>query len=467
MRVVAPLDVAWLYLESSRTPMHVGCVQIFSRPRGAGPDFIREALAQLRDLQRLASPFNLKPGSLPVVGVAPVWVEERQPDMLHHVRHRALPRPAGDAELNDVVAELLSEAMDPTRPLWECHLLEGLRRGRFALVIKMHHALVDGVGGMRLLQAALSTDAHERGMLAPWAPHPHPHAPARPAHAHEDTGEIHGGLRHVLDLALEQLRSQRGLLRGVSAMGAAVAGRPRGLAAPYRAPKTQFNGRISPHRQFSTLQLPLKVLRTLAHRAEVTLNDVMLEICASALRAELERDGALPDGPLVAGVPVSLRPEGDGSVGTAVSFLMASLATHLPDPLQRLAHIHASTDAAKRHLQQMHRLALTEYTLVLMAPFILELLTGLGGRGHPVFNLVVSNVPGPSKRLYFNGARMDAMYPTSILTHGQALNITALSYAGQLNIGVTACRDALPSVQRLTAAMQAGFEALVEALPAP
>ncbi len=159
---------------------------------------------------------------------------------------------------------------------------------------------------------------------------------------------------------------------------------------------------------------------------------------------------ALPDKPLTAGIPVSVRPAGDMQVGTAISFILSTLGTDIADPLLRLQAIHASTSKAKNELQALTRKQIDGYTLMLMGPFIGSLVTGLGGRTRPVFNITISNVPGPQKPLYFNGARVDGVYPVSLVTHGQALNITCLSYAGKLNFGFTAARDTLPHMQRLS-----------------
>ncbi len=446
MRFVSPLDATWLYVEARDAPMHVGCLQIFEPPEGAPEDFLHETLAELRQCKGLRLPFSLKLAQGPFTVALKAWVEEPHPDMSYHVAHIVLPKPAHERHLTRLISQLQGAELALDRPLWRCYVIEGLPRGRFALFTKMHHSLIDGIGGVHLLQSALSADPAERGMPAPWARRSTSGATDH-AHDHE---ALHGGLRHAIDLATEQLRSVPGLVRAFSTFWKIARHRLSSvLAVPYRAPHTIFNNHCSPQRAYATQRLSLKAVQKLARRLEVTVNDVFLAVCAGALRRYLREADALPQDPLIAGVPVSVRPAGDDHFGTAVTFILASLQTDREDPLERLRSIHDAMVAAKHHLQGLRRAALTDYTLLLMGPYILEVLTGFGGYGHPVFNLAISNVPGPAHPLYFNGARMEAMYPTSVLTHGQALNITVLSYDGHMNIGYTACAKAMPQVGKL------------------
>ncbi len=446
MKRVGPLDAAWLFVESQQTPMHVGCLQIFSLPPHAPAGYVGDLVRTLRAASSLAPPFSLKPQRSRLGALLPEWVEETRVDMRHHLRHSTLPAPGGENELEDLVSSLQSHELDMSRPLWECHLIEGLAGKRFALLTKIHHSLMDGIGGVRLLEAMLSPSSRRRHLPPPWSPHP---GSGQPEHL-ESAGAAPPSVEHFLRQAWVHLHALPGLYRAAVQFGkAALAPRGSVLSAPYRAPKSRLNGRVSSQRRLVTLQLPLRRVQRLAQRAGVTINDVLLALCAGALRRYLLELGALPRRPLVAGLPVSVRPTGDMSVGTAISFILASLATDLDHPLRRLAAIHRATAAAKAQLQTLERAALTEYTLLLMAPFILKLMTGLGAAGRPVFNLAISNVPGPRRHLYYNGARLEAMYPMSIITHGQALNITALSYAGQLNFGFSACARTLPQLRQL------------------
>jgi WS/DGAT/MGAT family acyltransferase len=457
MKLVSPLDAAWLYVERRDAPMHVGCLQIFSFPDDAPESYVRDMVAQMRAGRDLTPPFSLKLAPWRLKSVLPAWIEERQPDMDYHLCHVVLPKPGGNKRLVQLVSELQSTELALTQPLWRCYVIEGVAPRRFAWFTKIHHSLMDGIGGVHVLQAALSKDPQKRDMPAPWA-----RAPGRAVGATlEHPDHVHGGLKHALELAADQFRSAPGLVRAFSTF-VKIARRQlhSALSVPYLAPHTILNGRTSVHRGFATQQLPLKRVQAVARGAEVTVNDVFLAICAGALRRYLSELGALPGEPLVAGVPVSVRPAGDTAVGTAITFLLASLHTDCDDPLLRLQAIHVATLEAKEHLQKMHRAALTDYTLLLMGPYIAELMAGVGGHGRPVFNLAISNVPGPVEPLYYNGARMEAMYPMSVLTHGQSLNITVLSYAGQMNIGYTVCNRAVPHVERLAAYMRDAFDEL-------
>ena len=198
----------------------------------------------------------------------------------------------------------------------------------------------------------------------------------------------------------------------------------------------------------------------MAKATETTVNDIFLELCAGSLRRYLEEIQALPNQPLTAGIPVSIRPADDAESGNAISFIIANLNTQLGDSMKRLKGIKESVTIAKEKLQALPKASLVNYTMLFMAPYILSMLTGLGGRTKPMFNITISNVPGPAQTLFFNGAKLEQMYPISLLSHGQALNITVVSYAGQFNVGFTGCRDTLPHMQRLATYMAEELEAL-------
>ncbi|MDB5967790.1 MAG: wax ester/triacylglycerol synthase family O-acyltransferase [Hydrocarboniphaga sp.] len=446
-RKMNPLDASWLFVDSQRTPMHVGVLAIFSLPADASPDFIKNLFLHLRGPAAFVAPFNLRLRQPRITifssRLIPSWEEDPQIDLDYHLRHSALPQPGGERELGVLVSRLHSHPLDFARPLWECHIIEGLANDRFALYMKMHHSLVDGVGGMRMVSRLLSPDDHVMNLPPPWA---------------VGTGEKKRVARQAgpsWQQLAEQAKAQARYLPEVSR---AIAGtwvetlqntHPE-LGSPFRAPRSILNGKVSAQRRFATQHYDLARMRVLAKRAKVTLNDVFLGLCASALRRYLEELDALPEQPLTAGLPVSVRPAGDGDSGNAISFIIANLHTHIADPLQRLALIRESTQKAKAKFQTLPKEAITAYTSLFMAPFMLQLMTGMGGLMRPMFNITISNVPGPDQTLYFNGARMDQMYPLSLLSHGQAVNITVVSYAGQFNVGYTGCRDTLPHMQRIS-----------------
>ncbi|MBY8964253.1 wax ester/triacylglycerol synthase family O-acyltransferase [Algiphilus sp. NNCM1] len=440
MKRLKPMDAAWLYVDTANTPMHVAGLQIFSLPEDAPEDFLRNLSEEARASRSFAPPWNLRLKPSPLRGVLPAWERDDDLDIDYHFRHSALPAPGGERELGVLISRLHSHPMDVSRPLWECHLIEGLEGGRFALYTKMHHALVDGVGGMRMVQRAMSTD---------------PSAPFRPPWS---VGADYGKKRDTGTASSAALAtpSLRGFASGIpSATRALVnsyrAGSSDGdpQVAPFDAPRSVLNKRISAQRRFATQQYDMRRLKKVAEGCGGTINDVVLAICAGSLRRYLKEANQLPRRSLTAGIPVSIRPQDDVAVGTAISFIISSLATDIADPRKRLEAIVASTDRAKKHLQALPKEALDQYTMLLMGPYIWQLLMHLGGRTPPMFNLAISNVPGPKETLYIGGARLEAMYPVSLVSHGQGLNITCVSYVDTLNFGFTGCRDTLPSMQRL------------------
>jgi WS/DGAT/MGAT family acyltransferase len=222
-----------------------------------------------------------------------------------------------------------------------------------------------------------------------------------------------------------------------------------GMALPFDSPQSVLNGRVREKRRFATQHFPLQRLRALPTAANCTLNDVVLALCGGALRRFLLERDSLPAKSLTAGIPVSVRPKEDERTGNAISFIVATLGTDIADPAARLEAIKRSVQHAKAHVQSLPREAMTNYTMLLMAPTVITLLTGIGGRTRPMFNVTISNVPGPDKPLFFRGAELLAIYPASIATHGQALNITCQSYAGSMNFGFTGCHASVPSLQKL------------------
>jgi len=455
MRTVSPVDAAWLVLESRDTPMHVGGLFEFTLPPNAPPDFLKKEFARMRAPQTIPPPWNLKLVDGPVVGARlPLMRELRDVDLDYHIRHSALPHPGGQRELGVLVSRLHSHQLDMHRPLWEVHLIEGLEGNRFALYSKTHHALIDGVSGMRLMMRALSTDPSRRGMAPFWAVGEGARPPREPA----QNGSADGLLRRPLSLARGSASSLVGLSRAAADLAlAAVDERP--LQAPYRAPDSVLSAHLSGQRRFATQQYELDKIKALARAGEGTINDIVLYLSGSALRRYLEEHARVPDRSLTAGIPVNLREADDQSMGTAVGMIVSELGTNIKNPAERLEAIKRSTSEAKRHLRELPSAARTSYTLLINGPYIAGLLAGLGAHAPIPFNVGVSNVPGPPAPLYWNGSRLDALYPLSLLLHGNALNITCVSYAGTLDFGFTGARDTLPHLQRLAIYMG---ESLVE-----
>ncbi|MDB4966805.1 MAG: Wax ester synthase/acyl-CoA:diacylglycerol acyltransferase [Myxococcales bacterium] len=431
----------FLYMETRETMMHVSSMLPFSPPPDAPPDHLRRLMDEIRASPIVHRPFNLKLRT-PELLVNPLqaWVEDRDVDLEYHVRRSALPSPGDERELGILVSRLHGQPIDFHRPPWEVHLIEGLEGGRFALYVKVHHALVDGYSAMKILASSLSHDASDRTR-------PLFFSLEEPARVRSD-GES-GGL-HFPEL-LAAVRAQVGTSKSVlkALVNMARSSRSRELVSPLHAPTSILNRRISRNRRFATQSFETARMRAVAKAANGTLNDVILAICAASLRKYLGELDALPDAALVAMVPVNVRPKDDAGGGNAVGAILASLATDVADPSERLEAIIASTRRAKEQLQGMSKAAIIQYSALLTSPFMLQLLPGAMGRVRPVFNLVISNVPGPEQPLYFRGARLEAAYPMSIPVHGLALNITCNSYAGTLDFGFIGCRDTLPHLQRL------------------
>jgi diacylglycerol O-acyltransferase / wax synthase len=451
-RALNLLDASWLLVESRDTPMHVGALMPFSLPPNAGPDFVRQIMAEFRSADIPAPPWNRRLKMPKFKGLVPVWEEVEEIDLEHHVHHSALPAPGGERELGQLIARLHSQPLDLTRPPWEVELIEGLEGGRFALYTKAHHALMDGIGGVKLLVRAMSTDAKASLKIRPfWTIQPEA-KPAKPRKRPVMEDPVATAAQVANDL-FEKVRGQAGnvpdIARAFGAMIGAVRNKEDVLKIPFDTPVSILNGRIRGPRRFATQRFELDRLKALAKASDATLNDIVLAICGGALRRFLDELGELPEKSLTAGIPVSVRPKDDNESGNAITFIISTLGTDIADPLERLEAIRASTRRAKEHVQSLPRDAMLQYTLLLMAPYMGTLLTGIGGRTRPMFNITISNVPGPEQALYFRGARMEASYPVSLVTHGQALNITCQSYDGYLNFGYTGCRDSLPHMQRV------------------
>ncbi len=449
-RLVPPLDLGWLLLESRDTPNHVGGLMIFELPPGAPPSYMRDLTTHLRSVQSLTSPWNLHLAAGAVARHLPLLENEGQPDLEYHVRRLALPQPGGERELGELVSRLHANSLDLRRPMWECYVIEGLEENRFALFLKIHHVLLDGVAGMRIISQALSPDPTVIGS-PPWGhvskaskKHKNPSPDSTP-----ESSETKSQQR----LPRAALVNRRGLLlksiRNLYPLILPRSQRVANLVSAFAAPHTVLNGRITGQRRVSTQCVPLARLKRIADQAEVSVNDVVLAFCGGGLRRLLAEAGELPNKATTACIPINVRPAGEISVGTAISFGFADLATDEADPLERLKRVHASTAALKKHISALPRTTVGAFTMAVMGPYLLQQLTGLGGRTRPMFNVTISNVPGPQQELYLFGAKMRALYPASVLYHGQALNITCVRYHDNLNFGFTAWRDALPHVQRI------------------
>jgi diacylglycerol O-acyltransferase len=463
-RMVHPLDptaAGFLMAENRRMPMHVGGLQLFRKPEGAGRNFVRDLYVQLRESEDIAPLFLKHPTRSVRTAGQWVWVEDDQFDIEYHVRHSALPKPGRVRELLELCSRLHSTRLATERPLWEWHLIEGLRDGRVAMYAKLHHALVDGISAMRLLQNILSTDPTKTDMPAPWENRP-------------STAKVRDQAETSLsEVPLQAMRSALGI-------GAEAAGLPGALiktlsrsvrnetsALALYAPRTILNQPITGARRFAAQGWPLERLRGIGKATGTTMNDVVLAMCSGAMRTYLLELDALPDTTLVSMVPVGLKAKeshvASSSGGNAVGAVMVKLGTDLADPADRLAAVHSSMVDGKRALAEMTPIQILAMSALGQAPAILGPMLKMGGIVKPPYNLIISNVPGPRTHQYFNGMRLEGTYPLSIPIDGMALNITCNSYADQMAFGLTGCRRTVPHLQRLLIHLDSELDALEQA----
>lgn len=430
----------FLWLEGRRQPMHVGGLQLYTPPPGAGPDFVQKLVESWRQYPQALPPFDerakFRLGHW-------FWEQDSEFELDYHLRHSALPRPGRIRELLSLVSRLHTTLMDRTRPLWECNIIEGLADGRVAMYVKIHHAMMDGVAAMKLMQRTLTPDATA---IAPplWARERPPRPPRPPQDIEVTPAEPPGLLERVLAKGAEIFPGIQSGLRELVRTSPVESVE----AQPFHAPPTMFNVRISGSRRFAAQSYELARFKAIGKAAGATVNDVTLAVCAGALRRYLEMHGALPDKPLIAMVPVSVRSEGQPDGGNQISILLANLATHVADPRDRLYAIIESTRVAKDRLAKMTPLERVAHAAAMSAPMGASMLTGHAKR-RPIYNVVISNVPGPNQVLYLDGMRLDESYPVSIPVEYLALNITIAGYNGRLGFGFVACRRSVPALQRM------------------
>lgn len=459
---IDPTSAAFLLAENRSMPMHVGGLQLFKKPEGAGRDYVRQMYEAMLEVDEVAPLFLKHPHRSVRTGAQLVWQPDEQFDIEHHVRHSALPKPGRIRELLDLCGRLHAQRLAWERPLWEAHLIEGLRDGRVAMYTKTHHALVDGVSAMRLLASTLTTDPDKRDMPPPWG--------MVPTRRREKERAERAALSEVPLAAL----------RGAMGITAEAAGMPSALVKTIRkglrnetsalslyAPRTIFNQDITGSRRFAAQDWPVERLRAIGKATGTTINDVVMAMCSGAMRTYLLELDALPDKPMVAMVPVGLNAKqsqiASAEGGNAVGAVMVQLATDLDDPARRLGAIHRSMKDGKEALSSMTPVQILAMSAIGQAPAILTPMLKMQGIVRPPYNLIISNVPGPRSTHYWNGAQLMGTYPLSIPINGMALNITCTSYDGQMAFGLTGCRRTVPHLQRLLTHLDAEVVALERA----
>jgi diacylglycerol O-acyltransferase / wax synthase len=472
MQQLTGLDAAFLALETANATGHVGGICLLDPADAPRPltlarltEVLAERVPQVPVLRRklLNVPFGLD---------QPYWIDDADFDIEYHIREIALPRPGSRAQLTEQVSRLHARPLDRSRPLWEIYLITGLAKRRAAVYTKIHHAAIDGVSGAELLTVLLdlSPDGRELPAPQPFRPAPPPGPVALAALA---AGRLAWRPVQTVRITNELIRVLPTIAPAVSTFVGGMLGLGRGdggviPSAPVRAPATPFNKPITPHRRLALRSVDLATVKMVKNAFGVSVNDVVMAMCAGALRRWLADHGALPDAPLIAMIPVSVRdPDGKTAMGNKVSAMLATLPTHLADPAERLAVVHAATRTAKEQ-----QAAIPQGLVDQISDFAPPALTARAARvvfatgllhRLPPFNLCISNVPGPNIPVYLCGAKLLAHYPVSVVTDGQGLNITLVGYLGQLHFGLVSCRELVPDIESLAGYLVEELDVLTEA----
>jgi diacylglycerol O-acyltransferase len=460
------LDASFLYMETPTLHMHVAMAAVFDPstvPDGYSFRRIRQMIAERIPL---APVFQRRLVEVPMRMGHPVWVDDPEFDIDNHLRRAALPSPGGMRELGDFAADVISRQLHRDRPLWEMWVVEGLEDGKIALVTKMHHSTIDGVSGAELL-----------GVLFDLEPNP-PAAEAGPDRQLDS--RIPSGFELMSQALMTNLVSPFKMGRMAFRTVGAIAGvrkvrqTARGKAAlPLSAPRTSINAAVHARRRVAFAAASLDDAKALKNARGTTVNDVVLAMCAGALRTYLQAGDELPDIPLVAVVPVSVTPDVAELKGSnKVSSMFVQLPCELDDPLERLQAIHEGTKGAKEEHQALGATMLqnwAEHATPNVFAVAARMYTGmkLADRHRPVANLVISNVPGPDFPLYMGGTQMLGMFPLGPVMDGMGLNITIMSYRGVLYWGLAADARAVPRLWDIAAAIPHALTELMEAAGLP
>jgi len=447
MQQLSSVDSVFLSMETPETPGHIGGITILNpstHPDDAFEfdrfvEFVAERLA-------LCPRFSWRLQQVPLGLDRPYWVETPELDLRQHIHRMAVPSPGGQRELADLAGLLFPQPLDRSRPLWEMRFIEGLQGGRVALLWKVHHCLMDGASGAGLVE-----------LLSDLTPTPSEHAPA-PLDDRSQAGAPVDALRMFATGALNAMQRPGAALKHLSAAGRGVAEQIRGegLSAPSMAPRASFNRALGSRRSIAWSRLSLDRVKQLKRELGVTVNDIVLALTGDAVRRYLAERDELPEDSLYVAVPVSIRAEGDKSIGNQISEISVEWATHHEDPLDRLFAIHASSTAAKASVQS-GKLNLVEAIAESLPPGMLSVLSHAGAsaaESTPLpSNAVVSNVPMSPYPLYVAGAKVEGMVPMSLLAPTQGLNITVISYNGEMHFGTIADPDLIDNVWKIADAI--------------
>ena len=461
MQRLTGLDAAFLALETPSTHMHVMATLVLD-PSDIEGGFTVESMRKLiADRLPRLEPFRRRVVEVPFGVDRPVWVEDPDFDLDYHVRRAALPAPGGLDELAELTAEIAGRQLDRRRPLWELWVVEGLEHGHVAVIAKMHHAAIDGVLGVDLMTEIFDLEPRPAPTLPPDL------EPAR-EQLPSDFGLLLGAVASIARQPLRVFRAARNLTRSAMRVAQRLRSEPVSAGVPLTAPSTPLNGVLTPHRRVAFTSVPLAEVKEVKQAFGVTVNDVVLAVCAGALRRYLDRRGKVPDKALLAAIPASVRTQDEqGVMGNRVSAMFATLATQLDDPIDRLFAARDVMSGAKLVHEDIGGNTLYEWAET-AAPVLFsrgmrlyERL--LEGRHPPIINLIVSNVPGPTFPLYCAGARLVSLFPLGPLLAGTGLNITVLSYLDSVGFGLIGCREIVPDIDVIAAAVPDALAELVKA----
>jgi WS/DGAT/MGAT family acyltransferase len=471
MKQLSGLDASFLYMETPSQFGHVSSLSIFEKPDDPKYDAFSAWRAQIDKRLHTLEPLRRRLRNVPMNLDHPFWIDDPDFDLDFHVRNTATPPPGSDRQLADLVARIIGRPLDRTRPLWETYVVEGLPDDRFAILTKVHHATIDGASGAELLTMMLDESPEGDDVRPPedaWNPAPNPSDAEVLARAGANLARKPGraillSTRVIRELgkstrnpALVAAANQvRGGLRGP--LGALLnigrdrspEGETKGPLPSLSAPRTPFNAPITAHRRFAFRSTSLESVKGIKNALGATVNDVVMAVCAGGLRTWLEDHDALPDGPLNAMIPVSIRTgEETERWSNRVSGIFAALPTDEPDPVKRVQRVHESMNNAKELFDAIPADSLTDFAQF-PPPAVfaraMRLSTRLMTRNSPI-NLVISNVPGPRQPLYAAGSRLLHYYPVSTIVDGQGLNVTVQSYLDSLDFGLVSCRELVPDL---------------------
>ena len=461
MKHLSALDALFLQLETPDTPMHVGSLMLLDRPPSRRDPYAA-IRAHIAKRLHLAPVFSRVLRFMPLDIASPLWVPAQRIDLDYHIQRVTLPTPGTQAQLEHAVERLHEGTLDRDRPLWQFTVIDGLKSGQIGFYAKIHHAALDGQGGIAVAQALLDGQPKPRAV---------PHAAAKNAAAMPPSAA------RMLGSALRNTVAQYGrILKAIPAVAQAAARtgavaltvQPKKRGTP-SAPRMRLNAAISAKRSFVALQIPLAEAKAIARHYDAKFNDAVLAICAGALRRHFAKEKMALGKAMVAAVPLSLRTPGDTAQENQVSMMLIGLATQIADPTRRMASIVAGSARAKQLAGGMKRAIHTDLPS-LGIPWLMAAITPLYRKAvaaprTPVFaNVVISNVPGPQVPLYLAGAELTAYYPVSIVTHGLALNITIVSYNGSLDFGLVTCRKTMPELRQFAKHLKKAHKELLQTM---